>query len=147
MELLMTEMQERLLDRRLRAAIEEQPEIENLRTLLLAVGGIQLVAPPRSDPTVPYLIKAGFVMAGPVHCEIMEDSQCHQNAAIAWARKESGVVGIGTGYALSDDGLWRQHSWGVLREGILETTAPRIKYFGILLQGCDADSFAESNRE
>ena len=143
----MTETQKLLLDRRLRAAIAEQREIENLRTLLLAAGGIQLVAPPRSDPTVPSLLEAGFVMAGPVHCEIMEDSQCHQNVARAWTQRGSGVVGIGTGYALSDDGLWRQHSWGVLREGIFETTAPRIKYFGILLQGRDADSFAESNRE
>jgi hypothetical protein len=55
------------------------------------------------------------------------------------------MVGIGTGYALSADGLWRQHSWGVRRQGILETTAPREKYFGILLQGSSADSFAEAN--
>jgi hypothetical protein len=143
----MTEKQEGLLNRRFQEAISEQPEIESLRALLLRLGGIQLVAPPRLDPTVPLLIIAGFVMAGSVQRVTMEESRCHQNAARVWSEKYQGIVAIGTGYALSEDGLWRQHSWGVLREGILETTVPRAKYFGLLLQGGDADCFAESNLE
>ena len=55
------------------------------------------------------------------------------------------MVAIATGYALSDDGLWRQHTWGILRDGILETTEARIEYFGLLLQGERADEFAASN--
>ncbi len=39
----------------------------------------------------------------------------------------------------------QQHSWGVLRDGVLETTEGRLKYFGIVLQGERADFFAVSN--
>lgn len=55
------------------------------------------------------------------------------------------MVGIGSGYALSADGLWRQHSWGILRDGILETTERRIKYFGLILQDERANRFARGN--
>ena len=143
----MTETQERLLNRRLHQAVGQQPEIESLRRLLLELGGIQLVAPPRHDPAVSLLIAAGFVMGGSVQRVIMEEGRCHENVARVWTEKPRGVVGIGTGYALSKDGLWRQHSWVLLREGIIETTVPRAKYFGLLLQGDDADLFAESNLE
>ena len=57
----------------------------------------------------------------------------------------SGLIGIGTGYALSVDGLWRQHSWGVARDLIIESTEARVKYFGRLLRGADADMFAAAN--
>ena len=36
-------------------------------------------------------------------------------------------------------------SWGVLRNGVLETTKERLKYFGLLFQGKRADFLAESN--
>jgi hypothetical protein len=142
----MTETRLNLLHRRLRAAVEQQPEIGVLRKLLLQLGGRELVAPPNPDSAVQLLVAAGFVMAGPVLCKIMENSKCHRNVARVWTQRRDGIVGIGTGYALSGDELWRQHSWGVRREGILETTESRTKYFGILLQGWEADSFAESNR-
>jgi hypothetical protein len=137
--------QKSLLDRRLRESVQQQPEIEALRGLLLAIGGTELVAPPGLDPDVRLLITSGFVMGGPVQHEFIRDSKCHENIARAWKGRKSGIVGIGTGYALSGDGLWRQHSWGLRREGILETTVERVKYFGLLLQGEAADSFAESN--
>jgi hypothetical protein len=141
----MDEQQRSLLRRRMRAAVEEQPEFATLRTLLLEVGGVELVAPPWRDCGVPALIHAGFVMKGPVRLRIMERSACHRNLSRLWGRMRSGLVGIGTGYALSGDGLWRQHSWGVWRRGIVETTQERVKYFGCLLEGQDADSFAEAN--
>jgi hypothetical protein len=141
----MTKEQRRLLDRRFRKAAEQQPDLEVLRGLLLGLGGIHLVAPPGPDADLPLLIDAGFVMAGPVVLKTMKKSECHTNVAEIWAEKQHGLVGIGTGYSLSNDGLWRQHSWGLRREGILETAASRVKYFGVLLQHEDADSFAMAN--
>jgi hypothetical protein len=137
--------QRSLLGRRLRAAFKQQPEIKALRKLLLAMGGIELVAPFGFDPDIPALIAAGFAMEGSVECEVMESSACHENITRLWIAKTNGLVGIGTGYALSEDGLWRQHSWGLQRNGILETTIRRVKYFGISLQGQHADSFAKYN--
>jgi hypothetical protein len=34
---------------------------------------------------------------------------------------------------------------GGVRDGVLETTKERLKYFGLLFQGKRADFFAESN--
>lgn len=141
----MTKGQRDLLSRRLRAAIKFQPEIKLLRALLLGLGGVELVAPSGFDPDVPFLIDAGFAMVGPVKCKIMERSACHKNTALLWLAKQRGLIGIGTGYALSKDGLWRQHSWGVRRNGILETTETRVKYFGRTLRQRDADLFAAFN--
>ena len=137
--------QRSMLRRRLRAAVAEQPEIKALRTLLLDLAGTELVAPPRCDFDIPILITAGFVMGGPIKLKIMGRSACHQNLARLWGRKRSGLIGIGTGYALSGDGLWRQHSCGVARQGVVETTQMREMYFGRLLQGQDADRFAVAN--
>ncbi len=141
----MTREQKSLLDRRFREAVKQQPDIILLRRLLLVLGGVHLVAPPWLDTTMPLVINAGFVMAGPVARRAMEKSDCHRNVAEIWTSREREIVGIGTGYSLSDDGLWRQHTWGVQREGIVETTVPRVKYFGVLLQGRDADLFAIAN--
>ena len=58
------------------------------------------------------LLERGFLMSGLITLNIMESSSCHQNVASVWMQKEFGIVGIATNYALSDDGLWRQHTWG-----------------------------------
>ena len=72
-------------------------------------------------------------------------SQCHVNTAHLWL--EGRVQGIATGYALSDDGLWRQHSWGLDDHGrIVETTEERIAYFGFRLNGSESREFADANR-
>lgn len=80
-----------------------------MRQLLLTIGGIQLVAPPCVDPYVPLLLESGFVMAGPVKLKVMRGGACHRNVARLWMTRKSGIVGIGTGYALTTDGLWRRH--------------------------------------
>jgi hypothetical protein len=113
--------------------------------MLLRLGGEFLVAAPDPDTDIPALLESGFVMGGPIKLKVMKSSMCHQNISAVWKSHKFGIVGVGTGYALSSDGLWRQHSWGVLREGILETTEIRDKYFGVLLQGEKADCFAERN--
>jgi hypothetical protein len=141
----MTPEQAEFLHRRLDRAVSQQPELERLKELLLHLGGEFLVAPPKPDQDVPMLLEQGFLMSGPIMLNVMESSSCHRNVASVWIRKEFGIVGIATGYALSDDGLWRQHTWGVLRAGVLETTEERLKYFGLLFQGKRADFFAESN--
>ena len=75
---------------------------KNLKKLLLKMGGEYLVAPQNLIRRRTYL-----------------------DVSQMWDRA------IPTGYALSDDGLWRQHTWGLLRNGVLETTEVRLRYFGI----------------
>jgi hypothetical protein len=113
--------------------------------MLLTIEGVELVAPPTADPDIPALVKTGSLMSGPVRLKVMTRSACHLNVARLWRRARRTLTGIGTGYVLSLDGLWRQHSWGMRGESIIETTVERLKYFGLLLQGTDADEFAALN--
>ena len=135
----------KFLQRRLRQASLEQPDVKRLKLLLLRLGGTFIVAPPKPDADIPALLDSGFVMSGTAKLKRGKASMCHQNVAASWKARRLGIIGIATGYALSEDGLWRQHSWGLLRDGILETTELRVKYFGILLQGDRADYFASCN--
>jgi hypothetical protein len=141
----MTPKQRKFLQGRLSKAVSDQPDLKRLKGLLLRLGGDFLVAPPKLDPDVPLLLIFGFLMHGPITMKSMKASMCHQNIAKVWKSRRFGIVGVATGYALSSDGLWRQHSWGILRNGILETTEERLKYFGILHQGAGADRFSQCN--
>ena len=142
----MTEDQRVTLSRRVKDVSRQQPEILALRAKLLGIGGAEIVALPLTmgiDPFVPILEKWGEVMEGPVTYRRLEPSQCHLNVARLWEerKKRSRLIGVATGYALSDDGLWRGHSWGLNKRGIIETTVSRVKYFGLPLVGKGADWF------
>ena len=130
--------QKRFLKKRLAAHAKEQPEILKLQRLLHLIGGGLLVAPPRVTHDMPFLIESGFVMDYPVTERIMRPSMCHLNSAELFATGKA--TGLGVGFALSEDGLWRQHSWALKRQKdgtnlILETTGKRLCYFGILYWG------------
>jgi hypothetical protein len=113
---------------------------------LLSIAGRNLVVPLTPDPDLPVLLERGELMHGYVQLVRMQRSRCHPNAAKLWVRTPRKISAIGTGYALSDDGLWRQHSWGVKSDGTLvETTIGRVQYFGLQLRGAEADMFAALN--
>jgi hypothetical protein len=138
--------QRAFLNDRVQEVSRQQPEILTLRAKLLGIGGAEIVALPLTmgiDPFVPLLEIWGQVMERPVTYRRMEPSQCHLNVARLWEERKKGsrLIGVGTGYALSDDGLWRGHSWGLNKRGIIETTVSRVKYFGLPLVGKGADWF------
>lgn len=57
----------------------------------------------------------------------METSECHEN--VSELLSEGAIKDGCYGYALSDDGLWREHSWGITDSGlIIETTTRRLAY-------------------
>ena len=76
-----------------------------------------------------------------------EAGECHRNVAVRWI--DGQVDTIATGYALSGDNLWRQHSWGIDPDGVLaETTDERHAYVGIVLPaGTASMQFAGSNAQ
>ena len=76
---------------------------------------------------------------------------CHANAArivlgITRVTRAgaAGADGIGTGFALSGDGLWREHSWALDGGVLIETTERRTLYWGLVLRGDDAVRWAQS---
>lgn len=154
----LTDEQKCLFTRRITQADQEQPGYRRLwrqlETLLLKYGGIGVVPPLSPEPRIEALIdhlsghrpytpsEAGYIPG--------EANSCHTNAAVLWLNATSEdsrhtVNRIGTGYALSEDGLWRQHSWAQAGEFLVETTVERSAYAGVTLTGLDAARFAAEN--
>lgn len=78
--------------------------------------------------------------------------QCHSNVALFYEMalsvygEDQKIYKIVTGYALSKDLIWRQHSWILKNDSeIVETTEPRIRYFGVILTDKNLKVFIEEN--
>lgn len=86
-----------------------------------------------TDEEVTELISSGATWeGGGARLKKMVMGDCHMNA-IRLAMNNKGWA-IGTGLALSPDGVWRVHSWCVNTRGrIVETTLPRDLYFGAVM--------------
>lgn len=106
--------------------------------LVAAIGPAagQLVVPTREpDPHLPLLLSAGRRLPSrPARLVDGEPNQCHLNSAAYFDADPHGLR-IETGYALSDDGLWRSHTWvRRLSDGcVLDTTSVRDAYWGVPL--------------
>ena len=89
---------------------------------------------PVSESDIDIILSNGKVMEYPITMKRMKRSSCHDN--VYHLTTKSPVLQPYTGWALSDDGVWRQHSWAFdpRNETIIETTEPRELYFGILLR-------------
>jgi hypothetical protein len=101
---------------------------------LLPLGGEEACLPLVEDD-IAELVEYGQPWSGAeARMKHGEPSRCHENSASLWACNPETTV-IATGYGLSPDGMWRQHSWVVDARDesprIVETTVPRLLYFGI----------------
>jgi hypothetical protein len=111
---------------------------------LLTHGGVLVVPPRHPEADLNQLLTDAHPQGPTSRLLPGEDNACHANAAILWT--DGAVTAIGTGYALSDDGLWRQHSWGIdVDSAVVETTSERRRYVGLTLSGIPALQFATSN--
>jgi len=134
----------------------ERLAMRTLRDRLLAFGGNS--APlHHPEPDLEKILERGQLWLGknvlmkrgwPVHC--------HHNAASFWAEHcdtdwKGGEVVLATGYALSDDGEWRQHSWCLCRRPrsvrVIESTEKRLAYFGFALLEDEAWDFYRQNSQ
>jgi hypothetical protein len=131
--------------------LNRETRVDQLHKLLLSIGGNDVARHvPDDDLVVSWVLEGGFCMAGRIVPRVMQARQCHMNMLSIWKKGYSGLVGIGTGWGLSSEReMWIRHSWGVLRDGILESTPWGAgllpddkcdKRFGIVLQGNDLAS-------
>jgi hypothetical protein len=126
--------------------IKERPDLIPLWNILLQAGGYAVVPTFESDlrrlldPDRGILMdgrEAVFVKGAPI--------RCHENAAVRWDEGK-GRVRIMTGYALSPDGLWRQHSWNLdSRYVSIESTVKRKLYYGFILTDKESEIFYDDN--
>lgn len=120
----------------------------NLRTKLLNFAG-ESVCLPAYEEDLDNLLKYGqFWIGNNVKFMKGEPCRCHANASNLWEQNKDKTA-ICTGYALSSDGMWRQHSWLLWRKPrsnqIVETTEPRIVYFGFAMPPDMCKEFADQN--
>lgn len=138
--------QQKFLSERLRSIARDQPRFPELRERLLTMGGCDIV--PRSEADLEKILARAVLMNGEVWVESGMPIECHSNSAYLWDRDRKNLSII-TGWALSgdDDGLWRQHTWLIKKDGnIIETTIPRAKYYGFVLTTREALKFLEENK-
>jgi hypothetical protein len=111
--------------------------IKSLRTKLLSIGADRIS--PQPHPGIDLIAEYGNLMSFfPVKMKPMELNRCYENVARLWETRtpRSRLIGVATGYALTDDGMWRPHYWALSKTkgvvSIVETTpVERILYFGI----------------
>ena len=121
-------------------AVRLHPQMDrrlfDLKERLLSFAG-EAVCLPAYEPDLENILSYGQFWLG-YNAERMlgEDCHCHSNSALLWEVNKDKTV-ICTGYALSADGMWRQHSWLIHRKPrsnrVVETTRPRVLYYGFAM--------------
>lgn len=111
----------------------EQPGLSELGTRLLAIGG-SVICVVGFEEDLDFILKAGQAWAPTKRQVILHKgtpSRCHDNVLSLWEANPQ--VKVCTGYALSEDGVWRCHSWCIADGNIVETTLTRLAYYGFIL--------------
>ena len=116
--------------------------LTNLRNRLLRLGGWAVILH-FEEPDLDDILERGVLVRGKTaRMRKGRPRDCHCNAARN-ARAGSDGIAIMTGYALSEDGAWRQHSWNLDRTSnrIIETTVKRVAYYGFQMDDDQAARF------
>lgn len=122
-----------------------------LHNILLTIGGSETCFPVYEED-MDAILARGKYYPGRSWMMKGQSSQCHRNSCELWENNyQEHDISICTGYALSSDGMWRQHSWLVWRkEGenkktIIETTQKRVAYYGFEMKEEEAKEFCREN--
>lgn len=120
-----------------------------LRDGLLAFGGEYALIRPM-DEDMEHFLTRGQLWGKTQKMMPGAPSQCHMNACLLWEQNQDQLF-VATGYALSNDGLWRQHSWCVLPgargAGVIETTQRRELYYGYVMTLEETIDFGTNNTD
>lgn len=127
------------------------PELTPLRDGLLKMGG-QFALLPMLEEDLDSLLGRGQLWGATGKMMRGAPSRCHSNSCFLFEANQHLDMAVATGYALSDDGLWRQHSWCVQRNRkghtlVVETTEPRLLYFGYVMDLQETRQFACDNTD
>lgn len=115
-----------------------------LKAALLDIGGWAACVPV-VEPDLEKILKRGRRFAGKSTTMRGEPCSCHANSSALWSENRD-RCSICTGYALSRDGMWRQHSWVYTHDGIVvETTEKRVQYFGFIMSPAECEQFCDAN--
>lgn len=134
---------------------EQSPSRQHLKNKLKPTGGFAAIIDDSDKALNTILSRGEFIQPEGAKYVAGFPNQCHYNSATYW-NNNSGICCLMTGYALSDDGMWRQHSWCLLQrdprseedidDTVVETTADRLLYYGIRLTKEESESFLKWNQ-
>jgi hypothetical protein len=122
--------------------LQEWPELKPLQEKLLSLCGDWVALQPECD--LKAILDRGRIFSGKIIFKKLASRNCHGNCCELWV-ENVGRYRIATGWALSTDGIWRQHTWLLSGKRIIETTEPRIMYYGIELSDREALRFLAGN--
>ena len=131
---------------------------QKLRDTLLGVAGTSVCFARGLPEDIEKILERG-VFFGKTHKRMPgRANQCHWNSALCWeANKDK--ARIATGFALSPDGMWREHTWVAVerRPGAnpangkawwnVETTTNRLRCFGYILTPEECEAFYFDNQQ
>src|SRR5579884_3581908 len=113
--------QKKWLDAGFKVEARKEPRLWELRRRLIECGGEAIV--PNEEPDLDIILMRGRFFGATQVTIPGKPSACHSNVA-SLSPAEYRIV---TGWALSDDGLWRQHTWALdAADCVVETTEPRL---------------------
>lgn len=117
---------------------------QELKELLLDIGGWGACVP-KIEPDLKKILARGRRFPGRSISMKGEPSRCHSNSAYCWDENRESCL-VCTGYALTRDGMWRQHSWLYTNNRrVVETTVKRIQYFGYIMTPGECEQFLQEN--
>ena len=123
---------------------------ETLKAKLLSLEGTRVVDTFEED--LEKLLTRGEVFKPKkIKLQRMIPCRCHGNSGVFWKNYSDANgydnIQIVTGWCLSTDGLWRQHSflYQPIDDIIIETTEKRKIYFGFSLNVDESQYFHASN--
>lgn len=123
---------------------EEKKHLEPLKQKLLNIGGFAVVLF-YLEEDLDKILQRGRKFSRTNRTMSGISGRCHENSALLWNNNKT-TLKLCTGYALSNDGVWRQHSWCLFgRTKTVETTLPRVQYFGYILTPKEAEIFVYNN--
>ena len=123
--------------------------LEKLKQRMLDIAGWAVQLPePDDEPHIELLLQRGRAFDATWFTYQGEPRRCHFNSAVFWVCTDWDIQLV-TGFALDKAGIWRQHSWCCFEpeEGLfkqIETTAPRILYYGVILTEEESLDFHKS---
>jgi hypothetical protein len=119
-------------------------DYETLKQRMLAVAG-QAVCLHREIDLKELLARARFSRGYNARMMVGEPIRCHANSAALWDANRN-KLRLVTGYGLTRDGMWRQHSWCIDQDDrVVETTVKRLLYYGFILNRDEANLFHLNN--
>lgn len=113
---------------------------------ILSFGGHEVCMAHIDEDVHEVLEKGVFIFGDDVRLMRGRPNGCHENSSALWDCNKDDLI-LMTGYALSEDGMWRCHSWcvGVETGLVIETTELRVAYFGFALSPNEAAEFFRNN--